>query len=299
MNKKEAHEHMLKNATKAGIQFLNDSPPIDGWYKSDDLNMHFLEWGDKNNPVCVLLHGFAQSAHSWDFISLSLSHKYRVIALDQRGHGDSDWDKSRNYSTPYFVNDLKNLINSQNISKFNLIGLSMGGKNSYFYASENQEYLNKLVIVDTGPETIKKGTSNIRNFVQMEDELNSIEEFIQRIKKYNPHRTEEHIRGNILNNIKQLDNGKWTWKYDSHLRSGFNNRNKNNNPSESWEALEKIATPTLIVKGGKSDILSSEILEKMTTVMSNAKSKTIEESGHLVPGDKPKEFTELIFDFLA
>ena len=94
--------------------------------------------------------------------------------------------------------------------------------------------------LNTGPETIKKGTSNIRNFVQMDDQLDSVEDFVKRIKKYNPHRTEEHIRGNILNNIKQLPNGKWTWKYDSYLRSGFNNRNKTNDSLEAWKVLEKI-----------------------------------------------------------
>ena len=298
MNRNEAHNQLLINAEKAGINFENKIPPEDGWFKSDDLKLHFLDWGDKSKPVCILLHGFAQTAHSWDFISLGLSSNYRVIALDQRGHGDSDWDNNKNYSTPYFVKDIKNLIKFLNIDKFDLIGLSMGGKNSYYYATENQDKINKLIIVDTGPETIKKGKSSIRNFVQMDDQLDSIEDFVTRIKKYNPHRTEEHIRGNILNNIKQLESGKWTWKYDSFLRTGFNVRQRNDNPNEAWEVLKKIYTPTMIVKGGKSDILSSETLDKMTDVMDNAIAKTVEDAGHLVPGDNPIEFTKLAINFL-
>ena len=229
---------------------------------------------------------------------MSLSHKYRVIVLDQRGHGDSDWDKDKRYSTEYFVKDINNLVKTQNLKNFNLIGLSMGGRNSYYYASENHNIINKLVIVDTGPETIKKGSSNIRNFVQMNDELDSIEEFVERIKKYNPHRTEEHIRGNILNNIKQLENGKWTWKYDSFLRSGFNNRNAHQKEEDQWEILEKIKTPTLIVKGGKSDILAESPLKKMSDVMIDAQSVTVEEAGHLVPGDNPIEFSKILLEFL-
>ena len=81
------HNNMLANATKAGINFSNHTPPKDIWFESDGLKLHALDWGNENDPVCVLLHGFAQTAHSWDFISLSLSHKYRVIVLDQRGHG--------------------------------------------------------------------------------------------------------------------------------------------------------------------------------------------------------------------
>ena len=174
----------------------------------------------------------------------------------------------------------------------------MGGRNSYYYASENQNMINKLVIVDTGPETIKKGSSNIRNFVQMNDELDSIEEFVERIKKYNPHRTEEHIKGNILNNIKQLENGKWTWKYDPFLRSGFNNRNAHQKNEDQWKILEKIKTSTLIVKGGKSDILAKSTLKKMSDVIPNAQSVTVEEAGHLVPGDNPIEFTKILLKFL-
>jgi len=289
---------MLANATKAGINFSNNNPPKDGWFESDGLKLHFLDWGNENDPVCILLHGFAQTAHSWDFISLSLSQKYRVIVLDQRGHGDSDWDKDKRYSTEYFVKDINNLVKNNNLNNFNLIGLSMGGRNSYYYASENQNMINKLVIVDTGPETIKKGSSNIKNFVQMNDELDSIEEFVERIKKYNPHRTEGHIRGNILNNIKQLENGKWTWKYDSFLRSGFSNRNTHQKNEDQWKILEKIETPTLIVKGGKSDILAESTLEKMSDVMANAQSVTVEEAGHLVPGDNPIEFTKILLKFL-
>jgi len=293
-----AHDNMLANATKAGINFSNNNPPKDGWFESDGLKLHFLDWGNENDPVCILLHGFAQTAHSWDFISLSLSQKYRVIVLDQRGHGDSDWDKDKRYSTEYFVKDINNLVKNNNLNNFNLIGLSMGGRNSYYYASENQNMINKLVIVDTGPETIKKGSSNIKNFVQMNDELDSIEEFVERIKKYNPHRTEGHIRGNILNNIKQLENGKWTWKYDSFLRSGFSNRNTHQKNEDQWKILEKIETPTLIVKGGKSDILAESTLEKMSDVMANAQSVTVEEAGHLVPGDNPIEFTKILLKFL-
>ena len=290
---------MLANATKAGINFSNYNPPKEVWFESDGLKLHYLDWGNKNDQVCILLHGFAQTAHSWDFISLSLSHKYRVIVLDQRGHGDSDWDKDKRYSTEYFVKDINNLIKINNLNNFNLIGLSMGGRNSYYYASKNQNIINKLVIVDTGPETIKKGSSNIRNFVQMNDELDSIEEFVERIKKYNPHRTEEHIKGNILNNIKQLENGKWTWKYDPFLRSGFNNRNAHQKNEDQWKILEKIKTSTLIVKGGKSDILAKSTLKKMSDVMPNAQSVTVEEAGHLVPGDNPIEFTKILLKFLT
>ena len=96
----------------------------------------------------------------------------------------------------------------------------------------------------------------------MNDELDSIEEFVERIKKYNPHRTEEHIKGNILNNIKQLENGKWTWKYDSFLRSGFNNRNAHQKNEDQWKILEKIKTPTLIVKVEKAIYLHNQLLKK-------------------------------------
>ena len=102
----------------------------------------------------------------------------------------------------------------------------------------------------------------------------------------------------ILNNIKQLENGKWTWKYDSFLRSGFNNRNAHQKEEDQWKILEKIKTPTLIVKGGKSDILAASTLKKMSDVMMDAQSVTVEEAGHLVPGDNPIAFSKILLDFL-
>jgi esterase len=82
---------LFEAARQKGIPFTKNNEPLDRNITARNMNFHYLEWGEINSPTILMLHGNAQQAHSWDFISLALSDKYRIIALDQRGHGDSDW----------------------------------------------------------------------------------------------------------------------------------------------------------------------------------------------------------------
>ena len=78
-------------ARQMGVPFTAENEPADRYIAVNGLQFHYLEWGEPDLPTIVMLHGVQQQAHSWDFISLPLSAGYRVIAVDQRGHGDSDW----------------------------------------------------------------------------------------------------------------------------------------------------------------------------------------------------------------
>ena len=104
-----------------------------------------------------MLHGVSQQAHSWDFISLPLSPDYHVISLDQRGHGDSDWAPDADYTLDAMVGDLDAIVPALGLdggtsagSGFHLMGHSMGGRNSFVWASRHPEVLRSLTIVDTG-----------------------------------------------------------------------------------------------------------------------------------------------------
>ena len=85
-------------ARKMGVPFSEENNPSDRTIKANGLNFHYLEWGDSSKPTVVMLHGVSQQAHSWDFVSLALSPEYHVIAVDQRGHGDTDWADDGLYS---------------------------------------------------------------------------------------------------------------------------------------------------------------------------------------------------------
>jgi pimeloyl-ACP methyl ester carboxylesterase len=283
-----------------GVRFEHNALPEDRFVNANGLNFHYLEWGNPYNPPMLLLHGFAQTCHSWDFVSLSFADKFRVIALDQRGHGDSDWAPDGDYSPETQQKDIKAVVDAIGLNDFVLMGLSMGGRNSFTYAANNPGKIKALVIVDAGPENRRAGSDSIRNFVQQEDELDSVDEFVERVRKFNPRRPAEQIRGSIMHNLKQLPNGKWTWKYDKLLRSP--NRRMANDPEMTkrlWGYLESVQCPTLVVRGGNSDVMALETADEMHRRMVNGRLATVEGAGHLVTGDSPAGFQKVVTGFLS
>ena len=291
----------LYDAARAmGVKFTNENAPQDKFVDADGMRFHYLEWGNPGNPPMLLLHGFAQTCHSWDFVALGFSDNYRVIVLDQRGHGDSDWASDGDYSPETQQKDISGIVNELGLENFVLMGLSMGGRNSFTYAANNSGKVKALVVVDAAPQNMQQGTQNIRSFVQQDDELDSVDAFVERVLQYNPRRDPQQVRGSIMHNIKELPSGKWTWKYDKALRRP--GRRMGSDPETEkrlWGYLETLQCPTLLVRGGGSDIVAMDTADRMHQAIPNSRLATIDGAGHLVMGDSPSGFQSAVTDFLA
>src|SRR5215207_10811362 len=124
--------------------------PRDQRVNVGDLNLHYVEWGNPAAPPMVLLHGFMAHARTWDLFAAELARDYRVIAVDQRGHGDSD--PGAEYGPELYVREFAGLVAALKLPPFVLVGMSMGGRNSIVYSSRHPEQVQRLVIVDIGPE---------------------------------------------------------------------------------------------------------------------------------------------------
>ncbi len=292
----------LYDAARAvGVAFSREWAPQDRYVTVNGLRFHYFEWGEPDNPPMLLLHGFAQTCHSWDFVALSLCDSFRVLALDQRGHGDSDWAPDGDYSPEAQQGDIHAVVEALDLNDLVLMGLSMGGRNTLTYAAHHPERLRALIIVDAAPESMRTGGDNIRRFVEQEDELDSVEDFVRRVQKFNSRRPVEQIRGSILHNLKQLPNGKWTWKYDKVLRSP-ERRMFHQDPetvARLWGYVEGLQRPTLVVRGAKSDIVALDTAENMHRRIPNGRLATVEGAGHLVMGDNPSGFQRAVTEFLA
>ena len=291
----------LYDAARAmGVKFTNENAPQDKFVNANGMRFHYLEWGNPDNPPMLLLHGFAQTCHSWDFVALGFSDNYRVIVLDQRGHGDSDWAPDGDYSPETQQKDVSGVVNELGLDNFVLMGLSMGGRNSFTYAANNAGKVKALVVVDAAPQNMRQGTQNIRNFVQQDDELDSVDAFVERVLQYNPRRDPQQVRGSILHNLKELPSGKWTWKYDRALRSpGRRMGSDAETEKRLWGYIESLQCPTLLVRGGTSDIVAMDTADRMHRAIPNSRIATIEGAGHLVMGDSPSGFQAAVTDFLA
>ena len=275
-----------------GVKFTNENAPQDKFVDADGMRFHYLEWGNPGNPPMLLLHGFAQTCHSWDFVALGFSDNYRVIVLDQRGHGDSDWASDGDYSPETQQKDISGIVNELGLENFVLMGLSMGGRNSFTYAANNAGKVKALVVVDAAPQNMQQGTQNIRSFVQQDDELDSVDAFVERVLQYNPRRDPQQVRGSIMHNIKELPSGKWTWKYDKRAPQAQDGAWAAMPETEKrlWGYLETLQCPTLLVRGGGSDIVAMDTADRMHQAIPNSRLATIDGAGHLVMGDSPSGF---------
>src|SRR5690349_2646212 len=128
------------------------------------LRLHYQEWGNASAPAIVMLHGFGVSGHMFDEFAERMENDYHLIAIDQRGHGDSDWSHEGDYSRVAFVADLEGFVRELGLERFILVGHSMGGLNAVAYTVKSPVRVRALVLVDVGPEAAKEGVDNIIRF---------------------------------------------------------------------------------------------------------------------------------------
>ncbi len=275
-------------ARQMGVPFHEENEPVDRWVRANGMNFHLLEWGDPGKPGVLMLHGASQQAHSWDFISLGLSSEYHVLVLDQRGHGDSDWAPDGDYSIEAAQGDLDGIVDALGLADFNLMGHSMGGRNSFVWASRHPGMLRSLTIVDTGPETVRQGSDRIRRFRELPDNLDTFEEFADRVQEYTG-RSREQVLGALQYSIRQGADGKWTWKYDKVMRQSGRTESYWT-PEQLWDCVKRIDCPTLVTRGDRSDIFAAETMDRMCEDIADCTCVTIANAGHLVQGDNPVDF---------
>ncbi|MGE5595915.1 MAG: alpha/beta fold hydrolase [Hyphomicrobiales bacterium] len=264
-----------------------------------DMKLHYQEWGDENAPAIVMLHGFGVSGHMFDEFAERMQDRFRLIALDQRGHGDSSWSDEGDYSREAFVDDLEAFREALGLKTFLLIGHSMGGLNSVSYTVRYPDRVRALVLVDVGPEAAKEGVDNIVRFTRGPDEL-EFDEFVEMAHRFNPRRSIENIRERMSHRLRQTENGKWTWKFDSRFRQPDSGLRIGSNLSndETWQLYRQVPVPTLLVRGSESDVLTQDVAERAAREMQRARLVVVPGAGHSVPGDNPDAFTAAVDSFL-
>ena len=282
--------------------------PEDRWVELNGVNFHYLDWGHDQLPPLVLLHGGSLTAHTWDMASLLLRDRYHVIALDQRGHGDTGWtpdDQLDRDNGDLMLEDTRAFLEHLGDGHLTLCGMSMGGMNAIRYAAGHRELLDALVVVDIAPVTMRDGLIEMEQFRQDTETMSRFEDFLNRAIHFNPQRKPDHLRYSLLHSLKQVDDG-WTWKQDHRRRivpegmTEDDQKQARELRSEAlWADVKAIAAPTLLLRGSISKILSEEAASAMTEAMPDCTHVVIEGAGHSVQGDQPASMATAVDAFLA
>ena len=272
---------------------------------SHENALHVLEWSAEGVPM-VLLLGHGNEAHLWDDFVPAVAEHYRVLAVDQRGHGDSDWDPEARYHPEDMCDDLERILDHFGIDRFVLIGFSMGGRVSTVFAGRHPERLAGLVLVDIGPELDARGTSRIGKEMseQRAPVFTGVDEYARMLSLNYPAGQPAALQRMAKYALKQREDDLFELKMDPKLRGDRPNDETAKKAEEAfiqqqWDALAKVPCPTLVVRGAASDILAPDTADKMVDeVLQNGRLEVVPQAAHSVATDNPEGFERAVCSFV-
>ena len=261
----------------------------------NSLRLHYVEWGDMQATPMVCLHGLRAYGHWFDELAAAVSDRYRVLALDQRGRGETDWAADGDYTREAYVSDVEAFVETLQLDRFILIGHSMGGLNAIHYAARHPERVLALGILDIGPEIDPAGMQRIRAELGETpagfDSWQAAKAFLQ---MRHPKASEENRQTRLTWMLKEDVDGRIAWRIDQAI---FDPNLKPDDPQQTWDLLSQIRCPTLILRGGESDVLSVDTCQKMLTRIPDGRWVEIPGAGHMVIEDNPEACNAALLDF--
>jgi len=274
--------------------------PMHQWPGADGVAIAGDCWGDPDGRLAILLHGGGQTRHAWKGTGELLGEAgYFAVALDARGHGDSDWAPDGVYNPDVMVRDLQGVITALGRSRPILVGASMGGITSLVATGERHVDASALVLVDVAAQAEADGVAKIHAFMsQNPDGFDSLEQVAQAISTYQPHRPRPRTLDGLAKNVRLGDDGRYYWHWDPRFRS---------RPQFDLEArrvrmsacARTLVVPTLLVRGGLSDVLSEEGARDFLALCPHSEYVNVADAAHMVAGDRNDIFGSSVIGFLA
>src|SRR5215475_8155635 len=251
-----------------------DLQPREHYFVHDGLKLHYWEWGDPKEETYVFVHGVRDQGRSWDsFIEAMIArglHIKHAVALDLRGHGDSEWPTTgRGYQHEDFLTDLAGLIKHLEKEPLTIIGHSLGGSMCLLYAAAFPEKVKRLVLHE------------------------SLEAAAKALQKTFP-LIPDHAALHMARYGTNYKGGRYRWKHDPILRY----RTTTAMSEGQIEAfIRRMKCPILFVYGTESDFMKS-VRGHRAQLFPNAKIVPVEGAGHHIPHEKPEELAEIVVPFL-
>jgi esterase len=262
------------------------------------LHFHYRDWGEPTAPAVVLLHAYTQHARSWDTVARGLADHFRVLAVDQRGHGETDW--APDYHEQRLVEDLEAFIDALGLEAVSLVGFSVGGSTACSYAARHPDRVARLVVLEcvTDPDVDSEPAldAHLGLLRSLPETFAAPEDAAVAFRPLAPHAAEDELRHWMHGGLKQESDGHWTWRLDPALRVPGPPGRLNAPPTVFAERLAQVTCPVLLVVGAESFALAPS--QRLAAAIPHVRFVTLPETGHWVPLDNPRGFQEVVGRFL-
>jgi esterase len=275
--------------------------PQSQYIEHGGLRLHHLDWGNPQLPALVMVHGIRLHAYVWSHFARAFRDRYHIVVVDQRGHGDSAWSPEGHYHLHDYHEDLKAVLAARDIKRFVLIGHSLGARVSMLYAHLQPQQVEKLVLVDMGaglPASVATTDFSRVTETPPPKDFASPEEaaaYLGNILKLAP---KEMIEESAVHGLRQKPDGRFTWKYDPALGGRLQPR-QGTREWDLWDVVGTIASPTLLLHGELSKVVTPEIAERMGQLMPDCRVERIDRAGHALFTDQPEAFAASVNRFLS
>jgi pimeloyl-ACP methyl ester carboxylesterase len=267
-------------------------------------------FGDGGPPV-LLLHGGGQTRHAWRKTAEELARTgWTAYALDQRGHGDSDWIADAAYSFPDFAADAATVARElyrRTQTRPAVIGASLGGIASLLAEGESErsagnELFSALVLVDITPRVDPDGVAKIQGFMRLHaaEGFDTVEQAADAVARYLPHRPRPKNNEGLKKNLRLSPDGRWRWHWDPRFIDGPRSVGKSREEIEKRlvEAARKIRIPALLVRGGSSELVQEAHVREFLDLVPHAEYVDVGGARHMVAGDRNDDFAAAVLGFL-
>ena len=267
-------------------------------------------FGDKGAPV-LLLHGGGQTRHAWRATAEAIAREGHVAyALDQRGHGDSDWPESGGYTFPHFAKDLAIVadeLTKRGGEKPSVIGASLGGIASLIAEGgaekDGRNLFSSLVLVDITPRVDSEGVEKIHAFMRAhaKEGFASVDDAATAVADYLPHRPRPKSNQGLKKNLRLSPDGRWRWHWDPRFMDSRRGVAADREKIETMmvEAARRITIPALLVRGGSSELVREAHVKEFLDLVPHAEYVDVADARHMVAGDRNDHFSAAVMDFLG
>ncbi len=282
--------------------------PTSHYFYSQRLKLHYVDWGNHDKPLLLLVHGGRDHARNWDWIAQHLRHDYHIIAPDLRGHGDSQWSVGGMYAMIDYTLDVAQLLEAVATFPITIIGHSLGGSIALQYTGTYPDRIKKVVAIEglgPPPGMIRERPAQERMLEWIAEmkalsrrhprRYKNLDEAVERMRDANPHLSPAQARHLTIHGCYRDEDGTYLWKFDNYVRAASPYLFNMKDARALWS---QITCPVLLVRGTESWASDPE-KDGRATAFKNYKLVNIERAGHWVHHDQLDLFLKHVREFLA